>query len=496
METKVNLQEIIDNRISKLNEIREKGIDPFPHNFKTTHSISDVLKNKDSLFNHTISVVGRIISQRKMGKACFLNIVNEYNKIQLYVKNINISEDIYDSVVRKLDIGDFIGIKGELFYTKTNELSIKVEDLTLLAKSIRPLPNLKEKDGKTFFAFDDKELRYRNRHLDLITNENVSKIFIMRAKIISKIRSYLDDLGYLEVETPILQPIYGGANAKPFKTFHNTLEQNLYLRIADELYLKRLVIGGINKVYEISKNFRNEGMDKNHNPEFTMLEFYCAYADVYDMLELTEKMIRKTFIYLKEIFTDYNVNIDFMKKFEVYSFFDKLKEEAGVDFQKIEKEKLYDLLMKNKVSVDKKMNYGKLLDKAFSFFVEPKLINPTFIVDYPLAISPLAKRKRNSKDNIVERFELFVSGMEIANSFSELNDPQDQAERMNEQNKLRELGDEEAQTIDYNFLNAMECGMPPCGGVGIGIDRLVMLLTSQVSIKDVILFPAMRNIKD
>ena len=493
MEIKVNLKEIINNRIAKIKEIRDNGIDPFPHNFSDTHKISYVLENKDSLFDENISLVGRIISQRKMGKACFLNIVNEYNKIQLYVKNNNLPDTIYDKIVRKLDIGDFIGIQGVLFYTKTNELSIKVENLTLLAKSIRPLPNLKEKDGKTFFAFDDKELRYRNRHLDLIANEDVSKIFKMRAKIISRIRYFLDELGYLEVETPILQPIYGGANARPFKTFHNTLEQNLYLRIADELYLKRLIIGGMNKVYEISKNFRNEGMDKNHNPEFTMLEFYCAYADVYDMLDITEKMIRNTAVYLKDNFSEFDIKIDFMKKFEIHSFFDKLKEETNVNFKKIKKEKLFDLLIKNKVSVDKKMNFGKLLDKAFSFFVEPKLINPTFIVDYPLDLSPLAKRKRNSEESIVERFELFVSGMEIANSFSELNDPIDQSNRMTEQNQLRELGDDEAQTIDYNFLNAMECGMPPCGGVGIGIDRLVMLLTDQKSIKDVILFPAMRN---
>tara|TARA_B100001094_G_C18147843_1_gene781876 strand:- start:276 stop:1766 length:1491 start_codon:yes stop_codon:yes gene_type:complete len=495
METKVNLKEIINNRIVKLKEIKDNGVDPFPHNFNATHEISEVLDNKEDLFDENISIVGRIISQRKMGKACFLNLVNEHSKIQLYIKNINLSDDTYDLIVRKLDIGDFIGVGGGLFYTKTNELSLKVDNLTLLSKSIRPLPNLKEKDGKTFFSFDDKELRYRNRHLDLIANDSIGEIFKLRAKIISRIRFFLDDLGYLEVETPILQPIYGGANAKPFKTYHNTLEQNLFLRIADELYLKRLIIGGINKVYEISKNFRNEGMDKNHNPEFTMLEFYCAYSDVYDMLDLTENMIRSTVQYLQSNFSDFVIEIDFMKKFEIHSFFEKLNEESRIDFKTISKDEVYKILLKNKVTVDEKMSFGKLLDKAFSHFVEPKLISPTFIVDYPLELSPLAKQKRDSDENIVERFELFVSGMEIANSFSELNDPLDQAQRMGEQNKLRELGDEEAQTIDYNFLNAMECGMPPCGGVGIGIDRLVMLLTGQKSIKDVILFPAMRNIE-
>ena len=496
MKEKSSLSDIINHRIQKLNQIKESKIESFGYSFKQNANIKDILLDQSGWLGKKVKICGRIIALRKMGKACFIHIQIDGDKIQLYVKTSNLEENVYDSIVRNLDIGDIVGVSGEVFLTKTSELSIRANSLVILSKNIRPLPNLKEKDGEAFFAFNDKELRYRNRHLDLITNPETRSVFIKRASIIKEIRDILDGKGFLEVETPCLQPLYGGASARPFTTHHNTLDKDLYLRIASELYLKRLIVGGFDRVYEIGKNFRNEGMDKNHNPEFTMLEFYCAYADVYDMLELTEKMIRKTFIYLKEIFTDYNVNIDFMKKFEVYSFFDKLKEEAGIDFKKIEKEKLYDLLVKNKVSVDKKMNYGKLLDKAFSFFVEPKLINPTFIVDYPLAISPLAKRKRNSKDNIVERFELFVSGMEIANSFSELNDPQDQAERMNEQNKLRELGDEEAQTIDYNFLNAMECGMPPCGGVGIGIDRLVMLLTSQVSIKDVILFPAMRNIKD
>ena len=492
METKVNLQEIIDNRISKLNEIREKGIDPFPHNFKTTHSISDVLKNKDSLFNHTISVVGRIISQRKMGKACFLNIVNEYNKIQLYVKNINIPEDIYDSVVRKLDIGDFIGIKGELFYTKTNELSIKVEDLTLLAKSIRPLPNLKEKDGKTFFAFDDKELRYRNRHLDLITNENVSKIFIMRAKIISKIRSYLDDLGYLEVETPILQPIYGGANAKPFKTFHNTLEQNLYLRIADELYLKRLVIGGINKVYEISKNFRNEGMDKNHNPEFTMLEFYEAYGTLKKTTLFVQKLVQDSIKAVNDSLTIMyeEKELDLKNDFDVKSLKDLVKDELKVDLDT--EEQIFNAAKNSGIKIKKDWGWGKVLLELFEEHVEKNLWQPTFVKDYPYEVSPLS-RKKDGDENYTDRIELFIAGREFANFFCELNDPTDQEERFIQQVKQKDSGDEEAMLYDDDYINALKHGMPPAMGVGLGIDRLVMLLTDSPSIRDVILFPHMRS---
>jgi len=495
MELKVNLKEIINNRINKLNEIKSSGIDPFPHKFDFTNNICEILNNADSFESKKVSIGGRIISLRKMGKSCFLNIINDHDKIQIYIKNVNLPEDHYDKIVRKLDIGDIIGIQGIVFFTKTNELSIKANNLCLLSKSIRPLPNLKEKEGKTFFSFDDKELRYRNRHLDLIANKEVKNVFIGRSIIITSIRNFLDDANYLEVETPILQPIYGGANARPFKTFHNTLEETLYLRIADELYLKRLIIGGINKVYEISKNFRNEGMDKNHNPEFTMLEFYCAYADVYDMMSFTEEMIKNVVTKISNIenFKSIDLEVDYSKDFSRIKFFDALEEYAGSNFTNIKKDDLFELLSKEGIGLDNNMSFGKLLDKAFSHYVEPNLIQPTFVLDYPLILSPLAKKKRNSEDSIVERFELFVSGMEIANSFSELNDPLDQKSRMEDQNKLKELGDQEAQVIDNDFIEAMECGMPPCGGVGIGIDRLVMLLTNQKSIKDVILFPAMRK---
>ena len=430
MELKVSLKEIIKNRINKLNDIKSSGINPYPHNFDLTEDISDIINNSKSFIDETVSVAGRVISLRKMGKACFCNIINNHNKIQIYIKNNNLPSDLYDNVVRKLDIGDIIGVKGVVFYTKTEELSVKASNVTILSKSIRPLPNLKEKDGKTFFSFDDKELRYRNRHLDLIANKDVKNIFVKRAQIISSIRRFLDKESYLEVETPILQPLYGGANAKPFKTFHNSLEQDLFLRIADELYLKRLIIGGLNRVYEISKNFRNEGMDKNHNPEFTMLEFYCSYSDVYEMMDFTEKMIKNI---ISEVYNEEdceNIDIEFNKDFTRINFFDALNNYGGKDFSKLSSKDLYDLLIKNKIDVDKNMNHGKLLDKAFSHFVEPHLINPTFVLDYPLLLSPLAKKKRDSSVDIVERFELFVSGMEIANSFSELNDPIDQRNRM------------------------------------------------------------------
>ena len=489
MEDKISLKEIINNRLRKLEDIKNKGINPYPYKFEDTNSITDIVKKSENFIDKEVKVSGRIISLRKMGKVSFINVINNHSKIQLYTKMNNLKcSDIYNDLVKKLDIGDFVGVKGVIFYTKTKELSIKVSEIFILSKSIRPLPNLKEKEGKVFFKFDDKELRYRNRHLDLIANSEVRDVFVLRSQIITSIRSFLDKNNYLEVETPILQPLYGGANARPFKTYHNTLDQDLYLRIADELYLKRLIIGGMNKVYEISKNFRNEGMDRNHNPEFTMLEFYSAYSDVYDMMSFTEELIKSV---AKKINFDNSKMLSLNNKFEVFDFMDILNKESSIDFDKIQKNELFDHLKQSGVKVNNKMNYPQMLDKAFSFYVEPKLQNPSFVINYPIELSPLAKvsREANSK---VERFELFVSGMEIANSFSELNDPIDQLKRMQNQNKLKEQGDEEAQVIDYDFIEAMECGMPPCGGVGIGIDRLVMLLTNQSSIKDVILFPAMR----
>jgi lysyl-tRNA synthetase class 2 len=373
------------------------------------------------------------------------------------------------------------------------ELTIKTTELEILSKNIRPLPNLKEKDGEAFNGFEDKELRYRYRHLDLIANPEVMNVFKLRAKIISLLRSELDMKDFIEVETPILQSIYGGASARPFTTFHNTLDQKLYLRIADELYLKRLIIGGFTKVYEIGKNFRNEGMDRSHNPEFTALEFYEAYADVYDMMNLTESIIHNVAKGIsKTIINFFNYNIDISKPFIRKSMFSLLNESTGQNVDSMDASELFLLAKNNNIIVDKKMNYGQLLDAIFGALIEPTLINPTFVTDYPIQVSPLAKSSREGNSDIVERFELFIGGMEFANSFTELNDPIEQRNRLEKQSKLRDLGDDEAQVVDEDFLQAMESGMPPTGGVGIGIDRLVMLFTEQNSIKDVILFPAMR----
>ncbi len=483
------LKEIIKHRLDKLSAIKSLGINPFAYSYPKNINIEEIISNPDKYNDKEIKIAGRIISLRKMGKSTFLNLQDMNERIQVYLKDTNLNESVYDSIVRKLDIGDIVGVAGCVFFTKTNELSIKASGVEILSKSLRPLPNMKEKDGKTFFSFDDKEQRFRKRYLDLIINTDNKKIFKQRANIIDNIRKFLNLNSYIEVETPILQPLYGGANARPFTTFHNTLEQKLYLRIADELYLKRLIIGGFEKVYEISKNFRNEGMDRNHNPEFTMLEYYCAYSDVYQMMEFTESMIKS----VASNINFSNDKISFNKEFNKSSFFSLLDKYSGKSFSSMSENEIKKTLKAEKISIDKKYGYAKSLDKAFSYYVEPNLIQPTFVTDYPKELSPLAKVKRDSDGTLVERFELFIDGMEIANAFSELNDPIDQRERLENQSKLKDLGDEEAQVLDVDFLEAMEIGMPPTGGVGIGIDRLVMILTNQKSIKDVILFPAMRN---
>tara|TARA_B100000965_G_scaffold286329_1_gene244176 strand:+ start:3589 stop:5076 length:1488 start_codon:yes stop_codon:yes gene_type:complete len=487
-----NLKEIKKIRLEKIDFLKRKSIHPYAYKYNVENSINEIKQNPEEYLEKATSIAGRIISLRKMGKSCFLNIQDMDNKIQVYIKDSNLKPDEYDNIVRKLDLGDIIGVKGVSFYTKTKELSIKSISITLLSKNIYPLPNMKEKDGETFFSFDDKEHRYRKRYLDLIINNENKLVFIKRSQIINNLRDFLNLNKYIEVETPILQPIYGGANAKPFITYHNTLDEKLYLRIADELYLKRLIIGGFNKVYEISKNFRNEGMDRNHNPEFTMLEFYSAFEDVYSMMKFTESLIQSVAKNINFI----HENIDFNKKFNQISFFESLDKFSSKKISAMDNNELLNLLKSNKIKVDKNSGRGKLLDKLFSHYVEPNLIAPTFVIDYPLELSPLAKELRESQQSgIVERFELFIDGMEIANAFSELNDPQEQRFRLTEQSKLRDLGDEEAQVLDEDFLEAMETGMPPTGGVGVGVDRLVMILTNQKSIKDVILFPAMKNEK-
>ena len=488
-----SLKQIIDFRKDKLKKLEKMGVDPYPQKYNPTHLSSIIISDYESLEGKDVNVAGRIMSIRRMGKSSFFHIQDGGGRLQIFIKRDDIGEDIYTHF-QLLDIGDFIGVEGFVFKTKVNEISIHAKNLTVLCKSIRPLPIVKEKEDTTFDAFSDKEQRYRNRHLDLIVNTDIRDTFIKRANIIKSIRNYLDDLGFLEVETPVLQPLYGGANARPFTTHHNSLDQKLFLRIADELYLKRLIIGGIDRVYELSKDFRNEGMDRNHNPEFTMLEFYWAYADYEDNMDLVEAMIRDV---AKNIGAQ-KINwgemaIDLAKPFKRKPIFELLKEATGEDFSNISLEQLRKICIKHNIEVEDNANYGQMLDELMSTLVEPNLIQPTFVIDYPKEISPLAKKHRNGDPNLVERFELFIGTAEFANAFTELNDPIDQRDRFESQEKLEKAGDDEAHPIDENFLQAIECGMPPTAGVGIGIDRLVMLLTENLSIKDVILFPAMRK---
>ena len=488
-----SLKQIIDYRIEKINQLRDNGIEPYPYSFKKDYDIFNVLDSENKLKDKSFTLAGRIISLRSMGKASFMNIQDETEKIQLYIKNDLIGLDNYDKIVKYLDIGDIIGVEGVLFRTKTDQLSLKVSSIVLLSKNIRPLPNIKEKDEHNFFAFEDKENRYRYRHLDLIVNPKNKHLFKVRSGIIYKIREILNKKGFMEVETPTLQNIHGGASAKPFITHHNALGQDFYLRIAEELYLKRLLIGGFEKIYEIGKNFRNEGIDRTHNPEFTMLELYESYSDVSGMMYLCENLIKDVSESLNLKIVEFMGNkINLSKKFNKISMNDLLKKELGSDILNMNNAQLYKICKKYNLEVDKKMNFGQLFDKLFSSLIEPKLIQPTFVFDYPKSISPLAKVHREN-DELAERFELFIAGMEFANAFSELNDPIDQRKRFEDQLELLKSGDEEAQQMDIDFIESMEVGMPPTGGIGIGIDRLVMLLLEKDSIKDVILFPSLRN---
>ena len=491
---KQSLKEIINFRMQKLERLREAGVDPFPHNFKPTNYSNEIKDQFKVLENKDVIVAGRIMAMRKMGKASFFQIEDSDGRIQVYIKKDEVGDSLYN-IFKLLDIGDFIGVNGFVFKTKTKEISVHAKSITVLAKSIRPLPIVKEKDGETFDSFEDKEQRYRNRHLDLIVNPEVKEVFRKRTIITSALRSYLDNEGFLEVETPVLQPLYGGANARPFKTHHNTLDQTLYLRIADELYLTRLIIGGIDRVYELSKDFRNEGMDRNHNPEFTMLEWYEAYSDYNDQMNRVEDIIRFAANSIDKMKFDWgDVSIDLSKKFDRKPYLDLLKDATGEDLLEADIKKLRSVCKENSIEISNKENYGQLLDELMRRLVEPNLTQPVFIIDHPREISPLAKSHRSGEVKLVERFELFIGGAEFANSFSELNDPLDQRDRLENQAKLREKGDDEAQPIDDSFIEAMECGMPPTGGVGLGVDRLVMLLTNNRSIRDVLLFPAMRNI--
>ena len=492
-----DLNALMQRRLEELDELKKMNIPPYAYAYDVTSHSTEIKENYDNYENKTVRIAGRLMAIRKMGKASFAHVQDAKGRIQIYLRRDDIGDQY--KAFKLMDIGDIIGVEGFIFKTRTGEISVHVKDLQLLAKSIRPIPIPKEvidENGNKIIydQFSDKELRYRQRYVDLIVNPEVKDVFVKRSKIISTIRNYLDSKGLLEVETPVLQPIYGGAAARPFVTHHNTLDMELYLRIADELYLKRLIVGGFDGVYEISKDFRNEGMDRTHNPEFTMLELYVAYKDYVWMMEFVENMVyeiaRKVFGTSK--FKIDGNEIDFKPPWERISMTDELKRITGIDVLTATEEELRTELKTRGVELDKVVSKGKLIDELFSEAVEPTLINPTFVMDYPLEISPLAKKHRSRK-GLVERFEGFVLGREISNAFSELNDPIDQKERFIEQKKAAEAGDEEAvKKIDEDYVQALEYGMPPTAGLGVGIDRLVMLLTNQPSIRDVILFPQMR----
>jgi lysyl-tRNA synthetase class 2 len=491
------LNELMLRRREELEELKKRGVNPYPYRFdRKDFSLEIVHSFKDSSPQRTVAIAGRITSIRRMGKASFCHIQDSQGKLQVYLKKDDLG-DMYDAF-RLVDIGDIIGVEGYVFRTKMGEVSIHAQRLELLAKSLRPLPVVKEKvdekGTKTVFdPFADKELRYRQRYVDLAVNPDVKEVFIKRAKIYQTIRKFFDARGYLEVETPILQPIYGGAFARPFTTHHNTLDVDLYLRIADELYLKRLLVGGFEAVYEFAKDFRNEGMDRAHNPEFTMLELYVAYKDYLWMMEMVEELLGTV---ARELHgttktTVGNSVIDFDPPFKRVTMYDAIKEHTGRALRGKKEEELRKIAKDLHVDVDPADGVGVIIDELFGKLVQPNLVQPTFIMDYPLEMSPLAKRHRSEPD-LVERFELFVNGQELCNAFSELNDPLDQRVRFEQQMKLRAQGNEEAQMLDEDFLRAMEYGMPPAAGLGVGIDRLTMVMTNQHSIRDVILFPQMK----
>ena len=491
-----DLNTLMARRYEELEEIKKMHIEPYAYEFDVdTYSLQ--IKNDYQTFEgKTVSIAGRLMAIRKMGKASFAQIQDKLGRIQIYLKKDDIG-DQYD-LFKLLDIGDIIGIEGFVFKTKTEEISVHTKSLKLLAKSLRPIPIAKEvidEEGnkKIYDQFADKELRYRQRYVDLIVNPHIKEVFEKRAKIISSMRNFLNNNQFLEVETPVLQSLYGGAAARPFITHHNALDMKLYLRIADELYLKRLIVGGFDRVFEISKDFRNEGMDRNHNPEFTMMELYVAYKDYEWMMKFVEEMIYQIVIEVNEI-SKINIEgneIDFKPPWKRISMIEEIQSYTGINVLTAEKAELEREVKKRGVSLTGHENKGNLIDELFSAVVEPSISQPTFVKDYPLELSPLAKKHR-SKEGLVERFEGYVMGKEICNAFSELNDPIDQKERFFEQSRFKEEGDEEAHEIDDDYVRALEFGMPPTAGLGIGIDRLTMLITNQPSIRDVILFPRMR----
>ena len=487
-------------RRQSLEELRNMGIEPYPAaEYDVTAYSSEIKENfKDDEPRRTVSVAGRIMSRRIMGKASFIELQDSAGRIQIYITRDDLcpeeNKDLYNIVFKKaLDIGDFVGIKGFVFRTQMGTISVHAEEMTILAKSLRPLPIVKYKDGVAYDAFEDPEMRYRQRYVDLVVNEGIKDIFIKRTQIFNSMRSFFNDYGYIEVDTPVLQSIPGGAAARPFITHHNALDLPLYLRIADELYLKRLIVGGFEGVYEFSRNFRNEGMDRAHNPEFTAMEIYVAYKDYNWMMNFTEQMIEKVCLDVlgtTEILIDCKC-INLKAPYRRITMIDAIKENTGIDITGMDEDALRDVCTKLHIEQDKSMGKGKLIDAIFGEKCENSFIQPTFIIDYPKEMSPLCKKHRRNPE-LTERFELFVNGKELANAYSELNDPIDQRERFEEQMKLSAKGDDEAMFIDQDFLRALEYGMPPTSGMGIGMDRLVMLLTGQTSIQEVLLFPQMR----
>ena len=491
-------QEIV--RRNSLNQLRELGINPYPADEYVVDAYSDDIRAQfsDEAEPRPVSIAGRIMSRRIMGKASFIELQDSHGRIQVYISRDDLcpgeNKDLYNVVFKKLlDMGDFVGIKGFVFRTQTGEISVHAQELKLLSKSLKPLPVVKVKDGVTYDAFDDPELRYRQRYVDLIVTAGVKDTFLKRATVLRTLRSELDAAGYTEVETPTLQAIAGGASARPFMTHFNALNIGMYMRIATELYLKRLIVGGFEGVYEIGKNFRNEGMDRNHNPEFTCMELYVQYKDYNWMMSFTEQLLEKICIAVNgsaETVID-GKTICFKAPYRRLPILDAIKEKTGYDLNGMSEEEMRDVCKKLGIEVDETMGKGKLIDEIFGETCEGTFIQPTFIIDYPVEMSPLTKMHR-SKAGLTERFELMVNGKELANAYSELNDPIDQEERFKEQMRLADKGDDEAMIIDQDFLRALQYGMPPTSGIGIGIDRLVMLMTGNSYIQDVLLFPQMR----
>ena len=493
-------QEVL--RRNSLKALRDLGIEPYPaERFDVTATATEIAANFDAepARFEKVQIAGRMLSRRIMGSASFFELQDHTGRIQVYIRRDDICPEgdptLYNTVFKKLlDIGDFIGVEGFAFRTNTGELSVHCQKFTVLSKSIRPLPIVKEKDGQQFDALTDPEVRYRQRYVDLVVNPKVREVFVKRAKIVSTMRDYFNEQGCLEVETPILQPIPGGASARPFITHHNALDIDFYMRIATELYLKRLIVGGFNGVYEFGKNFRNEGMDRTHNPEFTCMEIYIAYKDYKWMMEFTEQMLERVCRAVNDDKTEVEIDgktISFKAPFRRLTMTDAIREKTGYDITGQSEEQLREACQRLNVEIDDTMGKGKLIDAIFGQYCEADLIQPTFICDYPIEMSPLCKRHRENQD-LTERFELFVAGKELCNAYSELNDPIDQLERFQEQMRLSERGDDEAMFIDMDFVRALEYGMPNCSGMGMGIDRLTMFMTGQTAIQDVLFFPTMR----